>query len=389
MSKQSRVDQLSDVEQEAIAWLIKLDRDDPPDPKELAMLREWLSRSPAHRQALNKANQFWSNTILTELMVPLAHPHRVPLRRLILSWFQSFNRWQLMTTGAVASLLLAVVMAFNLVSPTPPDIEVYTTAVGQQEVITLADGSLAHLNTNTKLQVQFSKDARVLRLIKGEVHFNVSHNPSRPFQVYGGDGVVEAIGTAFTVSLLKEQMDILVTEGLVAVSAHKVPAHKQPSAVADRSISGPAPKDQKPGSKHYDIRAIPSGVTPTRLATLSAGQKLSIEEAIRNSTTMADANSNRTSTAITTLSQRDIEQHESWRRGLLIFSGEPLVQVIEEISRFTQVAVEIADPELRDLEIGGRFKVGDVEAMLVSLEANFNVDIDRVSDEKVVIKASR
>lgn len=381
MSKQSGKQTLSEVEQEAIAWLIKLDGDHQPKSEDLARLREWLSRSPAHRRALNQANRFWSNTSLTELVVPLVQPRRTPFDWLFYFFFRFFKRWQLATTGAAIGLAATVFVVFNLVSPVPPELKVYTTAVGQQEVITLSDGSLAHLNTNTQLQVQYSKHARLLRLVKGEVHFNVSHNPSKPFRVYGGGGVVEAIGTAFTVSLLNRQMDVLVTEGLVAVSAHNEP----PVAVDSPMAQGE--KETNPSTIPYDIGSIPPGVTLQRLATLSAGQKISIEQAIRNRLTTKGYNPS--SSAVTTLSQRDVEQHESWRRGLLIFTGEPLFRVIEEISRFTEVAVEIADPELRDLEIGGRFKVGDVEAMLVSLEANFNVDIDRISDDKIVIKASK
>ena len=390
MSKQSRIQglsqdlsqELSAVEQEAIAWLIRLDRDDQPSPKELALLREWLGRSPAHRQALNRVNRFWSNTILTELIVPLVRPQRAPLWRLILSWLQSCKRWQLAAAGTVASLALIAMILLNVLSPAQPEITVYTTAVGQQQMITLPDGSIAHLNTNTQLQVLFSQRARILRLLNGQVHFNVSHDPSRPFQVYGGDGVVEAIGTAFTVSLLKRQMDVLVTEGLVTVSAHK-----PLSPAADTALSGSTPKELKPGGKRYDIRSMPAGSKPTRLATLAAGQGLSIAQAIDSQSTAKDYQ--HTSTAIITLSQKDIEQRESWRRGVLIFSGEPLVQAIEEISRFTEVVIEIADPELRSLEIGGRFQVGDVEGMLASLEANFNIDIDRVSENKILIKASR
>ena len=37
----------------------------------------------------------------------------------------------------------------------------------------------------------------------------------------------------------------------------------------------------------------------------------------------------------------------AWRKGLIIFSGESLEQVIAEISRYTPVQIEIVNPELR------------------------------------------
>ena len=38
------------IEEQAGAWLIKLDGDRAPSAEELASLREWLERSPVHRE---------------------------------------------------------------------------------------------------------------------------------------------------------------------------------------------------------------------------------------------------------------------------------------------------------------------------------------------------
>ncbi len=63
------------IEDEAGAWLIRLDGDSTPSAEELTLLREWLERSPVHREQLASFAKFWGEmNVLTELAVPLGHP---------------------------------------------------------------------------------------------------------------------------------------------------------------------------------------------------------------------------------------------------------------------------------------------------------------------------
>ena len=78
----------------------------------------------------------------------------------------------------------------------------------------------------------------------------------------------------------------------------------------------------------------------------------------------------------------------AWRKGLIIFSGESLEQVIAEISRYTPVQIEIVNPELRLLEIGGQVEVGDTDSMFKALEVNFGLTIKRISYNHVQVIAA-
>jgi transposase len=53
----------------------------------------------------------------------------------------------------------------------------YATAVGERRDGRLADGSLLHLNTGTRVLVQMRDDARLIRLDAGEASFDVAHQP--------------------------------------------------------------------------------------------------------------------------------------------------------------------------------------------------------------------
>ena len=65
------------VAEEAAGWLIRLDADTPPSRDELQALGEWLHRSPAHREELERLAALWGRmNVLTELAVPLGSSGR-------------------------------------------------------------------------------------------------------------------------------------------------------------------------------------------------------------------------------------------------------------------------------------------------------------------------
>ncbi len=77
----------------------------------------------------------------------------------------------------------------------------------------------------------------------------------------------------------------------------------------------------------------------------------------------------------------------SWREGVLTFAGDPLEVVVEEISRYTTVSIEFSDPAVRAIRIGGRFPIGETDAMFAALEANFGLRVTRLSHDRVMVSA--
>ncbi len=59
----------------------------------------------------------------------------------------------------------------------------YVTGIGEQQALKLEDGSVIHLNTLTRVEVQYSAHDRVVRLLNGEALFLVTRDPNRPFIV--------------------------------------------------------------------------------------------------------------------------------------------------------------------------------------------------------------
>src|SRR5262245_15431059 len=65
-------DSRASMGRQAREWLIRLDGDVPLSGEEQAGLREWLNRSPLHREELTRLARFWNSAnVLTELAVPL------------------------------------------------------------------------------------------------------------------------------------------------------------------------------------------------------------------------------------------------------------------------------------------------------------------------------
>jgi transmembrane sensor len=72
---------------------------------------------------------------------------------------------------------------------------------------------------------------------------------------------------------------------------------------------------------------------------------------------------------------------------MIVFTGEPLEQVLAEVDRYTTTRFVIADDTLRDVRIGGYFRAGDVDGLLVALRENFLIDSRRDAQGRVVLTA--
>jgi transmembrane sensor len=247
----------------------------------------------------------------------------------------------------------------------------YATAVGQQQSTTLADGSVVLLNTNSQIRVDYNNNFRNIRLLQGEAHFTVAKSATRPFRVYAGDGRVEAVGTAFSVYLKDNSVDVTVTEGKVELASINRPG-------TDRLLlQGTPPRsDQSSGSNVI----VDSGFLET-LGTITAGESATIRSAL-------DAVTVSTIAAIETVEAQEMVKRLSWREGVLTFSGDPLEVVVGEISRYTTVSIEITDPVVRAMRIGGRFPIGETDAMFDALEANFGLRVIRMGHDRVLVSAA-
>ncbi len=204
-------------------------------------------------------------------------------------------------------------------------VTVYSTHIGEFHRVSLSDGSTVALNTDTEVRVRYGNKTRHVELVRGEALFEVAKNPDRPFDVEAGDTTVRAVGTAFSVRLRDEgrdeQVDVVVSEGRVA-------------------INPPSPQTYAAGS----------------VATVRNGR-----------------------VGATTIEDEDITGKLAWTTGRLVFQGEKLSDVVDEINRYNPRKLLVADPDIAGLRIGGTFQATDPDGFARALDRTFGIKSHLVS----------
>ena len=341
----------SRIQEAASHWLVRLDGG-PLSEEEVATFSEWLGSCPQNREAIVELCRLWDHMeVLSELATLFSYDHKVssqPERPSL-----TVNRPAFLYTVAAASVLVIIVFLHQQLGlsgigdTTSHQSEMaYQTLIGEKQDILLEDGSIANLNTDSHIVVYFSDRQRNIRLIRGEVYFDVAHYPDRPFLVHAGSGIVRAVGTAFSVRLKGQNMEVTVTEGKVEVT----------SAVADTT------------GRLDDLIDI---ISDEYLATLSVGQTAEFGEKAIN--------------MVQAIEPEAVSRKLSWQHGMLEFNGETLAEVVGEISRYTDKKIIISDASIRDIRIGGYFKTGEVDALLAVLKDGFPITINRVDDNLIYL----
>jgi transmembrane sensor len=256
----------------------------------------------------------------------------------------------------------------------PPPIDasngLYITAIGEVQEQQLVDGSVLQLNTDSQVQVSFNQGMRKIRLLKGEAHFEVAPDKQWPFQVYAGNGMVKAVGTAFSVRLNPEQVNVVVSEGVVDIAS--IRPSNQNQAHSQQPI--------QPQSSSQAKQAAQAAPAAHKLASLRQGQAADISNHPEPATELGRA------LDIQQIPAPELERKLAWRSGYLVFVGDPLSQVITEISRYTPISIQLASPEMADIRVGGRFKVGELNAMLEVLESSFGLQVSYLDDHRIQLQ---
>lgn len=362
MKSQSTIEPNGEITSEACAWVAQLDSGQLSS-SDMAALREWMGRSPAHAREIRSIAELSGQlAVLTDLSDVLEKSAGVTheLRRRQRSPWRHAQAF----AAALAFVIVAGVLVSALVFNTSASQEIYKTAVGEYLTIALSDGTEVSLNTDSQIKVDFNEDERRIRLINGEVLFDVASNPNRPFVVYSDTAVAEAVGTSFVVRLKNTVTELAVVEGIVAFS------------MLPPSIDVRVNRDITDALRNEtaQVRGLGRGVM------VKAGQALtSLDLEITDEKAPVQE--------ITVLTERDLLRKLSWTDGFLEFSQTPLEDVVEELTRHNPVTIEIADPDLRELEFGGIFRTGDVEQLLSALEG-LGVVVERKGDNQYQLKTA-
>lgn len=346
MNKIATLSQDDERLEAANRWIVMVDEGLSEDDRRA--LEAWMAEDRKNVAELMEAAKVWDKTDNLSRLADI-FPEATG---------QQHNRPRWVLAAVTASVVLAVASLVFLLtdlsfveqqsgaSMVAQSAKVYETEIGEQSTAVLPDGTVVVLNTNTLVAVRFTDTSRVLRLVRGEIHIEVAEEPTRPLSVMAGDRVVQALGTAFSVEITHDQtVEVVVTEGKVVVG-----------------IRPPAQSNN----------VAPPMLAQSALNTVAAGEEtlLGTEKEV-----------------ITSVSPEDIEVKLSWREGRLIFRGEPLEEALTEVERYTTLEFVFLDDELRHRAVSGRFRAGDVDALLTALQINFSITHQYSSDGQVLLSS--
>ena len=225
----------------------------------------------------------------------------------------------------------------------------------------LDDGSRVELKPGAEIAVAFSAGERRVTLVRGEAHFEVSKNAARPFVVVAGDLEARAVGTAFAVQIDPSSVEVLVTEGKVAVARR---------AKAESAAAATAPAE-------VGARPVAVAATSARESALLVAHERLVISRVAPGTVPGE---------VERLSERQVDDRLAWRAALLEFASAPLADVVAKFNEIGRVRIVLANASLREIQVSGSMRANRTDALVKLLELEFGVRAER-EGETVVLHA--
>lgn len=325
------------IDATAADWVLR--REAGLNEREQADYSEWLAQDPQHAAAVARHDEAWS-LLDRPRNQGTAHALADALAR------RTHRRSRLRWSASGLAMALLTIGLFWLRPGSP----VGTGAAGTALVLNptrefLPDGSRVELRSGATFSVDYDGAQRRITLRSGEALFQVVKDPQRPFIVTAAGIEVRAVGTAFLVDLGETRVDVIVTEGQVAVNPTRAPTTPLQESAPARTEAARAPTLVDAG------RRLVVGLAPDQ------GTPEPVD-----------------------ISKSELNDRLSWRATRLEFSYTPLAEAIALMNQHSEVKMVIDDPDLATLPVNGLFRADNSETLLRLLEANFDVISSRTGN---------
>jgi len=285
--------------------------------KDEAELEAWLGEAIAHRVAFLRLNSSWRRT---ERLVALRPPeHEIDVSRTRAGG----RNYLKIAAGFGLFLALGGFLATYLSAPRA---ETYSTPVGGREILTLRDGSRIELNTDTSVRVSLNAQQRAIAVEKGEIYFQIHHDPARPFVVAAQGHRVIDLGTEFSLRVERLGVKVALLEGRVRFD---------PDNLA-------TPKMLTPG----DVLIASADSVSVKKEPLSA-----------------------------------VLESLAWRRGMLVFHETTLADAAAEFNRYNQTRILIQDPLAARETINGTLPINNLAEFVRMAKNLFGLRAQNREDE--------
>lgn len=350
------------IEQVAADWLAERE-----DGLALARAREferWCRRDPRHAAAVARLEQACALLRrMPQVREELQPVVEFPAASRTGAQTDGGNRraqWWRLGLGLAAAVVLAALGWWQWPRASTEPVR-YATSAGGYERVLLADGSTLELNASSEALVDFSAGERRVALRAGEAHFSVARDPGRPFVVEAAGVAVRAVGTAFNVRIAEAAVEVLVTEGRVAVASAEAGARK-PEFRPNRSGSesaGPATELVANERLSLSVRAKAAAARPAALPVIEKIRPAAVREVL------------------------------AWQERKLVFAETPLREVVSQFNRRNRVQLIVDDPVLAARPVGGTFAADNIEGFVRLLAGSGTVAVERPGEFEIVLRPIR
>ncbi len=308
------------LRKEAVAWVIRL-QNSRISQEDRRTFEVWQAQSPQHALMYRKVSTVWESPELSTAATVVEGHASMSFR----AKTSRRRRWSIVAAACVVLLVIAA-DCLDLATRWRAD---YRTGAGEWRTVELPDRSIATLNTQSAIALLFDNGVRRVRLLKGEVLFNVQQDAARPFIVDGTATAVRAVGTAFVVRTESSGEHITVLEGTVEVG--------------DRGTT--------------DSPAI-----------VMAGSRIDMQEGRLGRPYAVDASA-----------------ASAWLRGRLVVHGVPFAQVLEEMRRYYPGTIVLWNQHVGETKVTGTYNVDDPVAALELLVKTVPVSMIGLADRLVLL----
>jgi transmembrane sensor len=289
-------------------------------PEDERRLDAWLAEDVRHRLAYA---EMAAASYALEQAVPKVAIQNVAIKT------GTAQRWPIWIAATFASTLLFVAVIWTPHAWQDWHSDAYTVA-GSLRTMRLADGSILQLDTDTAVKLPFAPDRRDIELLRGELAVEVAKDTAHPFRVHCAGIEARAVGTHFIVARRASDVEVGVTEGVVAISA-------------ENGSSAPI--------------------------LIQAGQRV-----------LVDAHSGAIrSEPLPTMSY-------GWTRGVLSFDRLPLQQVVAEIARYLPEHVVFCASQHAATPVTATFPIDKPDAALLAVAKTNGLTIRHVANLLYVVQ---
>jgi len=311
-------------------WIVRL-TSGHASSDEIERFKAWRDRSPEHRKAFERERAFWQNLQGLEdtssRTAPLQATH--PLRQRSIG-----RRAFLVGAGTAATAGIAALAMPRIEKWWRSD---FSTGIGEQAEFVLPDGSVAMLNTDSAIAVDFRDDLRLVELIAGEAEFRVQPSTTSLFRVAALRGNSDALGTQFSVRVVDDLATVTVIEGQVRVSGPANPTEINTALLAGVELRASDQTSYGPGESPRLIRQV------------------------------------------------DTELELAWRSGRLIFEGQPFSAALAEIGRYLPERIVVGPRVATEIPVTAIFSSSEAFAAVQALARTQGLTARRIPGVLVLI----